>query len=108
MIGDEALARARPRRRREAFEEVYRRYSGPLYRYCTSILGDPQEAEEALQSAMFNAYRSLSDSRREVALRPWLYRIAHNQCLDMLRRRRESQELSGLEGSAGRGSRSRW
>ena len=101
VIGDEALARRVHDGDEQAFEEVYRRYCGPLYRYCTSILGDPQEAEEALQSAMFNAYRSLSDSRREVALRPWLYRIAHNQCLDMLRRRRESQELSGLEEERG-------
>ncbi len=101
VLGDEALARRVGDGSERAFEEVYRRYSAPLYRYCTSVLGDPQEAEEALQSAMFNAYRSLTESRREVALRPWLYRIAHNQCLDMLRRRREAQELSGLEEERG-------
>ncbi len=101
VLGDEALARRVGDGSEQAFEELYRRYSAPLYRYCTSILGDPQEAEEALQSAMFNAYRSLSESRRQVTLRPWLYRIAHNQCLDMLRRRREAQELSGLEEERG-------
>jgi RNA polymerase sigma factor (sigma-70 family) len=101
VLGDDALARRVGDGDEQAFEEVYRRYHAQLYRYCTSILGDREEAEEALQSAMFNAYRSLRESRREVALRPWLYRIAHNQCLDMLRRRREAEELSGLEEEPG-------
>ncbi|HEX2507220.1 MAG TPA: RNA polymerase sigma factor [Miltoncostaeaceae bacterium] len=101
VLGDDALARRVGDGDEQAFEEVYRRYCGQLYRYCTSILGDRHEAEEALQSTMFNAYRALSGSRRDVALRPWLYRIAHNQCLDMLRRRREADELSGLEEQVG-------
>ena len=101
MLADGALARRVGHGDELAFEELYRRYHAPLYRYCASILGNPQEAEEALQSAMFKAYRALPGCGRELRLRAWLYRIAHNQCLDIVRRRRDSQELSGLEQDGG-------
>src|SRR5205814_6094243 len=98
---DVALARRVGDGDERAFEELYRRYSNPIYRYCLSMLGSPEEAEEALQSAMFSAYRSLHGNGREVHVRAWLYRIAHNQCLDRLRRQRPSDVLTGLEEERG-------
>jgi RNA polymerase sigma factor (sigma-70 family) len=100
-LGDDVLARRVRNGDDLAFEELYRRYHARLYRYCVSVLGNPQEAEEALQSAMFSAYRALRERERELHLRAWLYRIAHNQCLDLLRRRRDADELSGLEEEPG-------
>ena len=100
-LDDDALARRINAGDDRAFEELYSRYYPRLYRYCASVLGDPQEAEEALQSSMFSAYRALRAHDRELNLRPWLYRIAHNQCLDIMRRRRETDELSGLEEERG-------
>ena len=100
-LDDDALARRINAGDDRAFEELYNRYHPRLYRYCASVLGDPQEAEEALQSSMFSAYRALRAHDRELNLRPWLYRIAHNQCLDIMRRRRETDELSGLEEERG-------
>lgn len=82
-----------------AFEEIHRRYADRLLRYCTSILGNREEAEEATQSALFSAYQSLRADTRQIELRGWLYRIAHNRSLDTLRARRSAEPLSGLETS---------
>ena len=103
MLDDVALASRAGDGDERAFEEIYRRYHSPLYRYCASIVGDRQEAEEALQSAMFKAYQALRERGRQLHLRAWLYRVAHNQCLDSLRRRRPAQQLSGLEEEGGLG-----
>ena len=88
MLCDESLARRVGEGDERAFEHLYARYRPRLQRYCASILRQPEDAEEALQSVMLRAYLSLAgEGRRDVAVRPWLYRIAHNQCVDMLRRR---------------------
>jgi RNA polymerase sigma factor (sigma-70 family) len=103
VLGDDALARRISAGDERAFEELYRRYRSPLYRYCASMVGSPEEGEEALQAVMLRAYRTLSEPRREIAVRPWLYRVAHNHCLDMLRRRRATAALTGLEEERGPG-----
>ena len=45
-----------------------------------------QDAEDVLQDVFLKAYSGLRTSDRELALRAWLYRVAHNRCIDMLRR----------------------
>ena len=88
LLGDEALALRVRAGDEGAFEELYRRHHPGLYRYCASVLGDPHEAEEALQWTMLGAYRALRRRGGEkLHVRPWLYRIAHNQCMDVIRRR---------------------
>lgn len=76
-----------------AFALIYERYHQEIYRYCRAILRDPHEAQDALQSTMASALRSLPGETREIALRPWLYRVAHNQALSLIRRRREHGEV---------------
>ena len=100
LVSDETLASRVRAGDERSFEQLYTRYRDRLFQYCASILRQPQDAEEALQSAMFNAYCSLVDrEERELAIRPWLYRIAHNQCVAMLRRRpaHPTQPLTGFE-----------
>ncbi len=72
---------------REAFAAIFGRYHQDLYRYCRSILRDPDDAEDALQSAMLSALRSLPGERREISLRPWLFKVAHNHAISILRAR---------------------
>jgi RNA polymerase sigma factor (sigma-70 family) len=67
-----------------AFEAVVHRYRRPLLRYCGRFLS-PARAEDAVQQAFVNAYGALRDSSAEIRLRPWLYRIAHNSALNVLR-----------------------
>jgi RNA polymerase sigma factor (sigma-70 family) len=74
-------------------EAVYERYHQRLYRYCFSIVGNADDAQDALQNAMLKAVRALPGEKREIQLKPWLYRIAHNESVELLRRRREQIEL---------------
>jgi RNA polymerase sigma factor (sigma-70 family) len=77
-----------------AFAAIYRRYNRDLYRFCLSILGRPEDAQEALQNTMVKALRKLPGETREIELKPWLYRVAHNESIELMRRRREEVELA--------------
>src|SRR5436190_9667829 len=68
----------------KAFEAIVHRYRAPLLRYCGRIL-PPGRAEDAVQQAFLNAYSAISAGEKELRLRPWLYRIAHNSALNLLR-----------------------
>ncbi len=77
---------------RAAFEEIFRRHHQELYRYCLAIVGDRDDAEDALQATMAAALRSLPGEEREITVRPWLFRVAHNESVSILRRRRDADE----------------
>ena len=65
----------------EAFERLCAPYSGMVYRHCLHMLGNPHEAEDAAQESMLRAFRAF-DAFRGDAVASWLFRIAHNTCLD--------------------------
>src|SRR5947209_3898877 len=71
----------------EAFGVIHERYRQRLFAYTRQMLaGSRQDAEDALQDVFLRAYASLQASERPVSLRAWLYRVAHNRCIDQLRR----------------------
>jgi RNA polymerase sigma factor (sigma-70 family) len=70
-----------------AFDRVYDRHARELHSFCRHMLGNSADAEDALQQTFLKAYRALRDSSRPIALRPWLFTIARNECLSVLRRR---------------------
>jgi RNA polymerase sigma factor (sigma-70 family) len=71
----------------EAFRVIHDRYRQRLFAYTRQMLpGSRQDAEDALQDVFVRAYAGLRANHRELALRAWLYRIAHNRCIDELRR----------------------
>jgi RNA polymerase sigma factor (sigma-70 family) len=74
-------------------KEIFSSHHQQLYRYCLAILGDPHDAEDALQNTMLKVVRALPGEKREIALKPWLYRIAHNESIDLIRRRRPDVSL---------------
>lgn len=76
-----------------AFEELVRRHQDRVYRVAWRLLGDEREAEDAAQDAFLQAWRSLGAFRGDSAFGTWLYRITSNRCLNMLRGRRELEEL---------------
>ncbi len=84
-----------------AFAAVYERHHQALYRYCRSILRHEEDAQDALQSTFARAFAALQDERRDFDLKPWLFRIAHNEAISILRRRRETAELGDLPGDEG-------
>jgi len=93
LLSDERLTRRAVGGDERAFAEIFDRYHEPLYRFCLSIVGDPQDAQDALQNAMVKVLRALPGEQREIELKPWLYRIAHNESVELLRRRRPVVEL---------------
>src|SRR3954467_2311989 len=84
-----------------AFTAVYERHHQALYRYCRSILRHDQDAQDALQNTMTRAFAALQDERRTIEIRPWLFRIAHNEAISMLRKRRESALLDEVTDASG-------
>ena len=72
-----------------AFEAIYDRHHRGILAFCRHMLASPEEGEDALQHTFMAAYRHLVDGSAEIQLRPWLYAIARNRCLTMLRARRE-------------------
>ncbi len=71
----------------EAFQVIHDRYRMRLFAYTRQMLpSSRQDAEDALQDVFVKAYSGLRASDRELALRAWLYRVAHNRCIDLLRR----------------------
>jgi RNA polymerase sigma factor (sigma-70 family) len=100
---DETLVREASSGDQRALSKIFRGFHQPLYRYCLAILGDRQDAEDALQETMIKVLRALPGEQRAIALKPWLYRIAHNESIDLLRRRRASVSLEENEPAPGEG-----
>jgi RNA polymerase sigma factor (sigma-70 family) len=94
LVTDDRLARLAAAGSREAFAAIYERHHQRLYRYCRSILHNGDDADDALQNTMLKALCALPGEQRQIALRPWLHRIAHNESLSLLRRRRPEQDIS--------------
>jgi RNA polymerase sigma factor (sigma-70 family) len=76
-----------------AFEILYGRHARELLNFCNSILGSRHDAEDAVQSTFASAYRALIADERPVELRPWLFAIARNASLSILRTRKPTAEL---------------
>jgi RNA polymerase sigma factor (sigma-70 family) len=71
----------------EAFDVIDGRYRPRLIEYARGMLGGSRaDAEDAIQDVFLSAYRALRRDDRPLLLRAWLYRIAHNRCIDQVRR----------------------
>ncbi len=89
---DALVARVRAGDER-AFELVFDRYHRSLLAFCRRMLAGNEEAEDALQHTFMAAYRGLRASDQPIRLKAWLYTIARNRCLSVLRARREHVAL---------------
>jgi RNA polymerase sigma factor (sigma-70 family) len=100
LASDDAIVRGVARHQDAAFAALYDRYHAPLERYCRSMLLDLDDAQDAAQSALASALRALRSERTlPLRLRPWLYRIAHNEALAVMRRR-TAAPVGGLDEQA--------
>jgi RNA polymerase sigma-70 factor (ECF subfamily) len=70
-----------------AFLETITQLRPRLHRYCSRMTGSVMDGEDVVQDALFEAYRKLDQYDDSRPLGPWLFRIAHNRCIDFLRRR---------------------
>ncbi len=83
----------------DAFVALCAPLEGMVYRHCLSVLKNPADAQDAAQETMLKAFRAMSRFRAESQVATWLFRIAHNVCLDWLKKpgaRRENVSLDAL------------
>ncbi len=107
-VTDAVLARQTLEGDEDAFGALVERYSAPLFNFICRFLNDTDMASDVLQHVFTQCYLSLPTLRTGEPLKPWLFRVARNRCLDELRRKRgipfsefqtssDADELSPLE-----------
>ncbi|HEX2070816.1 MAG TPA: sigma-70 family RNA polymerase sigma factor, partial [Thermoleophilaceae bacterium] len=72
-----------------AFEALHARHQPAILSFCRHLTGNPEDAEDAVQHTFLAAYRRIADTDDEIELRPWLFTVARNRSLSLLRARRE-------------------
>jgi RNA polymerase sigma factor (sigma-70 family) len=98
---DDRLVALARRGSEPAFEAIVHRYRDPLGRYCRRLV-PAARVDDVLQHAFLRTYTTLRSDRRELNLRPWLFRVTHNAALDALRREARTHDqldesLDGVE-----------
>jgi RNA polymerase sigma factor (sigma-70 family) len=87
LRSDEQLLALFRRGDEDAFQVIHERYRQRLFAYARQMLsGSRSDAEDAMQDVFLRAYGALRADDRPVTLRAWLYKVAHNRCIDQLRR----------------------
>jgi RNA polymerase sigma-70 factor, ECF subfamily len=84
---------------RTEFARLVDQYSNQIYRLALKILGDQNDAEDVLQETFIKAYRSLSTFEGRSSLATWLYRIASNEALMLVRKRKPEANMVSSDGS---------
>ena len=79
--------------RRLAFIESIADLRPRMHRYCARMTGSALDGEDVMQEAIFDAYLKLASFDASRPLGPWLFRIAHNRCVDFLRRRQAQRQV---------------
>ena len=97
-LGDERLVAQLRRGNDAAFEVLYDRHYAAVLSYCRHMLGSRDEAEDALQQAFVSAHADIVSTDKPIRFKAWIYTIARNRCLSILRARREqpSDDLDRL------------
>jgi len=85
---EESLVRRAQQGEQEAFAHLYENYFDKIYRYVALRIGDRMEAEDITQQVFLHAIRAISSFKwKGVPFSAWLFRIAHNQVVDYLRKK---------------------
>jgi len=85
---EESLVRRTQQHDQDAFAQLYEEYFDKIYRYIAFKIGNKTEAEDMTQQVFLNAIKSISSFRwRGIPFSAWLFRIAHNQVVDYLRKK---------------------
>ncbi|MBI5135488.1 RNA polymerase sigma factor [Candidatus Uhrbacteria bacterium] len=89
-LPDEQLARAVQRGSHFAFRQLVERFTPKLLRYARTFFSSREEQEDVVQEVMIKAYAHIQefDSRRVFS--PWIYRIAHNEFVNVLRKKQRA------------------
>lgn len=77
----------------DAFEAIYERYYQQIYYYIDKMLNDKSLADDLTQETLIKVLGGLKDADEEKNLSPWIFKIAHNTCVDYFRKSRFNFEL---------------
>ncbi|MEW6287127.1 MAG: sigma-70 family RNA polymerase sigma factor [Chloroflexota bacterium] len=83
---------------RAEFARLVDTYSSPIYRLGLRMLGNPQDAEDVLQNTFLNALTHIQNFEGRSSLATWLYRIAANEALMLLRKKKPEVNIEEMEG----------
>jgi RNA polymerase sigma factor (sigma-70 family) len=90
LASDAKLVEQIRRGNEAAFEVAFERHAAGILGFSRHMLGSPEEAEDVVQHTFTAAFGELGGGgHRELALKPWLYAVARNRCVSLLRSRRE-------------------
>ena len=89
-----ALIRAAQGGDQAAFEQLVRAYDQSVLRLAMNLLRSPEDARDVYQETFLRVYRNLNTFRFDCSFHTWIYRIATNLCLDLLRKRKVRKEES--------------
>ena len=88
MQDEESLVRRAKQGDQQAFAQLYEEHFDRIYRYVVIRIGDKMEAEDMTQQVFLKAFQSISSFKwKGTPFSAWLYRIAHNQVVDYLRKK---------------------
>lgn len=91
MQDEEDLVRRAQHHDQEAFAQLYEEHFDKIYRYVTFKIGNETEAEDMTQQVFLNALQSISSFKwKGIPFSAWLFRIAHNQVVDYLRKKKHT------------------
>ena len=108
-LSDSDLVAVIRMKNRELYQEIVSRYQSKLFVYVYRMLGNKEETEDILQNVFVKTYRNLKSFDTAKKFSSWIYRIAHNETVNYLRRRSKKrfisiEDLVRGEGSMGIGS----
>lgn len=79
-----------------AFEPLIHMYQQKIFSFCYYMLGQKQEAEDAVQDVFLKAYKNIKNYRYDLSFSAWLYKIAANHCKTLLKRKQRWNKLLPL------------
>ncbi len=85
---------------RAEFAQLVDTYSSPIYRLGLRMLGNPQDAEDILQNTFLNALTHLSSFEGRSSVATWLYRIAANEALMLIRKKKPEVHIENSDNSS--------
>lgn len=90
---DRALIEAMQEGDEFAFVSLYNRYKGPVYGFCLKMLLDEEQAQDAMQDTFLRVYENRERLLNASSFKAWLFTIARNQCLNLIRRSKREVDL---------------
>jgi len=93
-LSDEQLADIVRSQEKEVYSQIIKRYQAKLLRYAISILGDSDSGADVVQESFIKAYINLNSFRLNKSFSSWIYRIVHNEAMNVLKKQKHQQLIA--------------